>query len=60
MAEKIPSPSIDHMIEGVTNPAQVTRRIIEHRGNRPSTPTSTRPSDAPAAPNMTDYIRKDK
>jgi hypothetical protein len=59
MAETIPSPNVDHMIEGVTNPAQLTRRIIEHRGKeRPSVPTSVRPTDAPAAPDITELIRK--
>ena len=57
----IPSPSVDHMIEGVTNPASVTRRIIEHRGKeQPSTPTPVRSTDAPPPPPMTDYIKEKK
>jgi hypothetical protein len=62
MAEQIPSPSRDNVEEALNNPAQVGRRIREQdvKLQQQDTPTSLRPTDAPAAPNMTDYIKKGK
>jgi hypothetical protein len=58
---KIPSPDADHMIEGVQNPAQLTRRIIEHHTKeRPREPLNVRPSEAPAPPDMAAYIKQQR
>jgi hypothetical protein len=60
-AERVPSPKTDAMIEGVTNPASVTRRIYEHRADRPAgVPTPVRSTDAPAPPSMADMLREKK
>ncbi len=59
-AEKIPSPSPDHMSEAIHSPSQLTRRIQEHQRTRVPESTPVPRTDAPAPPNMVDYIRKDK
>lgn len=62
MAEKIPSPTSDRMNEALNNPTQFRRQVIEQEQKiqQQGTSTSVRPTDAPAAPDINSYLRKDK
>ena len=59
---RIPSPTLDSMLESVSNPTQVGRRIIEQttKLQQRDVPTSVRPTNAPAPPSMTDYLKEKK
>jgi len=62
-AEKVIPPPGNNMQEALNNPTQFRKQVNDQETalrRRDIPATTVRPTDAPAAPQLTDYIRKDK